>query len=78
MLCAVQYSRFLTIKSYLNAPLIMCYLSLSELLSEAESVEVWWGKRDLDLVYSSMEVLHLSLQTQHVLKKDTGTFSRSN
>lgn len=47
------------------------YLSLCELLSEAESVEVWGGKCDLDLVYSSMEVLHLCLQTQHVLRRDT-------
>lgn len=48
-------------------------LSLCELLSEAEPVEVWGGECDLDLVYSSMEVLHLCLQTQHVLRSNTDT-----
>lgn len=47
------------------------YLSLRELLSEAESVEIWGGKCDLDLVYSCMEALHLCLQTQHVLRRNT-------
>lgn len=55
---------------YLNLDLSV-YLSLCELLSEAEPVEVWGGKCDLDLVYSSMEDLHLRLQTQHVLRRDT-------
>lgn len=49
----------------------MCiHLSLCELLSETEPVEVWGGKCDLDLVYSSMEVLHLCLQMQHILWRD--------
>lgn len=49
------------------------YLSLCELLSETESVEVWGGKCNLDLVYSSMEVLHLCLQIQYILKGDINT-----
>ena len=50
---------------------VLLYLSLCELLSEAESVEVGGSQRDLDLVHSRVEVLHFCLQTQHVLKKDT-------
>lgn len=47
----------------------MCvHLSLCELLSQTEPVEVGGGKRDLDLVYSGMEVLHLRLQMQHILR----------
>lgn len=50
----------------------MCvYLSLCELLPETEPVEVWGGKCDLDLVYSGMEVLHLCLQMQNILMRDT-------
>lgn len=47
------------------------YLSLCELLSEVESVEIRGGKCDLDLVYSSVEALHLCLQAQHVLRRKT-------
>lgn len=47
------------------------YLSLRELLSQAEPVEIRGGKCDLDLVYSSMKALHLGLQIQHVLRRDT-------
>lgn len=53
------------------------YLSLCELLSEAEPVEVWGGKSDLDLVYSSMQVLHFCLQTQHVLRGETDRRNKS-
>lgn len=54
----------------------MCvHLSLCELLSQTKPVEVWGGKCDLDLVYSSMEVLHLGLQMQHILRRDTNKCS---
>lgn len=47
------------------------YLSLRELLSKTESVEIWGHKSHLDLVDSSMEALHLCLQVQQVLCRDT-------
>jgi len=39
------------------------YLSLCELLPEAELVEIRGSKCDLDLIYSSMEALYLCLKT---------------
>lgn len=47
---------------------MLVYLSLCELLSETEPVEVWGGQCNLDLVYSSVEVLHFCLQMQYILK----------